>query len=107
MKHLDSASPTISKFVCDGKHIPKIEFELCRAMGDKQCFMKYIFEDSIISGQKPQGTSKGEDLIPLEEVMVRYGAIKWEYTPTDPRSGGKVGAAIKAGWSTIENKAVS
>lgn len=106
VKRLDSATPTLAKYVCDGKHIPKIDFELCRAMGDKQCFMKYQFEDSIIAGQSPQGTSKGEDLIPLEEIKIRYGVMKWEYTPTDPRSGGKVGAAIKSGWSTIENKSV-
>ena len=107
VKRLDSATPTIAKYVCDAKPITKIEFELCRAMGDKQCFMKYIFEDSILSHLAPQGTSKGDDLIPLEEVKIRYGVIKWEYTPTDARSGGKLGAATKAGWSTIENKPVS
>ncbi len=107
VKRIDASTPTLAKFCCSGKPITKVEFELCRAMGDKTCFMKYFFEDSVISKVGPQGTSEGDDLIPLEEVGLRYGVIKWEYTPTDPKGGGKTGAAVKAGWSTEENKEVS
>ncbi len=106
VKRLDSASPVLFKFVCDAKPIPKITFELCRAMGEKTCFMKYTLEDSIVSSYRPSGHSAGEDMVPLEEIAFRYGSIKLEYTPTDARSGGKAGPAIKSGWSTIENKAV-
>jgi type VI secretion system secreted protein Hcp len=104
VKRLDSGSPVIAKYVCDAKPIPTITFELCRAMGEKTCFMKYILTDSIISSYRPSGHSQGEDMVPLEEISFRYGAIKFEYTPTDARTGGKTGAAIKSGWSTIENK---
>lgn len=106
VKRLDSASPTLAKYCCTGKHIPKIDFELCRALGEKTCFMKYQFEDSIIASVRPSGTAKGTDLIPLEELALRYGVIRWEYTPTDAKGGGKTGAAIKAAWSTLENKEV-
>lgn len=104
VKRIDSATPVLAKYCCTGKPIPKIDLELCRAMGDKTCFMKYTFEDAIISKVAPQGSSEGDDLIPLEEIGIRYGLIRWEYTPTDPKGGGKTGAAIKAAWSTIENK---
>jgi len=105
VKRLDSATPVLALYVSNGKPIPKIVFEVCRAMGEKTCFMKYTFEDSIVCGVAPKGEAKGEDLLPLETVNFRYGAINFEYTPTDARSGGKTGPAIKSGWSTIENKA--
>jgi type VI secretion system secreted protein Hcp len=75
-------------------------------MGEKTCFMKYNFEESIISKVSSAGRSEGADLIPLEEVEVRYGVIKWEYTPTEAKGGGKTGAAIKANWCTLTNKSV-
>ena len=106
-KRLDSSTPVLAKYVCTAKPIPKIEFQLCRAMGEKTCFMKYNFEDSIISKVAPAGRSDGADLIPLEEIELRYGAIRWEYTPTEAKGGGKTGAAIKAGWSTLSNKELS
>lgn len=104
VKRLDSATPTIIKFVCDAKPIPNVYLELCRAMGEKTCFMKYHLIDSIISSYRPSGHAMGDDSVPLEEISFRFGDIKFEYTPTDPRSGGKTGPAIKSGWSTIENK---
>lgn len=103
-KLMDSATPVLHAYCCDGKPIPKIEFEMCRAQGDKVCFFKYTFEDSIISGIAPGGEPSGDDLMPTETVKIRYGKIRWEYTPTDPKSGGKKGASIKAGWDTFENK---
>jgi len=42
----------------------------------------------------------------MEEMTFRYGQINWEYTPTDIQGGGKKGAAIQAGWSTLMNKAM-
>ena len=57
-KRLDSSSPILSLHVCNGKHIPKIRFELCRAMGDKTVFMIYEFQDCIISSVAPSGSSR-------------------------------------------------
>jgi type VI secretion system secreted protein Hcp len=105
-KRLDSASPLLHAYCCDAKPIPKIEFEMCRAQGEKICFMKYTFEDSIIAFVSPSGEPSGDDLLPDETVKVRYGKILWEYTPTDPKGGGKKGAAIKSGWDTFENKKI-
>jgi len=106
LKRLDSSSPILAQHVCTGKHIPKIRFELCRAMGDKTVFMVYEFQDCIISSVAPSGSSSSEDPIPTEEIKLRYGQLKWEYTPTDITSGGKKGGAIAAGWSTMSNKAI-
>ncbi|MFM9996886.1 MAG: Hcp family type VI secretion system effector [Phycisphaerales bacterium] len=101
-KLLDSASPVLEKYCCDAKPIAKIEFVCCRATGDKQVFYKVTLTDCIVSGVAATGKGEGEDLIPMEEINFRFATINWEYTPTDEK--GKAGAAIKAGWSTRENK---
>jgi len=103
-KRLDSASPVLAAHCCNGKPIKEIKIELCRAMGDKTKFMQYTLKESIVSKVAPTGQTVGEDTIPTEQVAFRYGEIHWEYTPTDPSGGGKSGAAIKAGWSTLQNK---
>ena len=103
LHRLDSASPALALHCCNGKHIPETELQLCRAMGEKTLFMKYTFKDVIIASVSPSGTADSEDPIPMEEITFRYGAIQWEYTPTDPTGGGKTGAAKQAGWSTLQN----
>jgi len=104
VKRLDSASPNLALYCCTGKHIPNIVFELCRAMGDKTVFMKYTFKDSIVASVAPSGSGNTEDPLPMEEISFRYGQLNWEYTPTDITGGGKKGAAVQAGWSTLMNK---
>jgi len=104
VKRLDSSSPALFMHTCSAKPIPEIVIELCRAMGDKTVFMKYTLKDAIVSTTKPSGSTDGEDLIPLEEVNFRYGEIHLEYTPTDPKGGGKTGPAIMGAWSTLENQ---
>ena len=102
-KRLDSASPVLSTYCCNGKHIPKITLELCRAMEDKTVFMTYTLEESIVSSINTSGSSQAEsDPIPMETITFRFGSIKWEYTPTDTK--GKKLAAVKGGWSTVLNK---
>lgn len=102
-KRVDSATPTIAMFCCQGKHIPHITFYLCRAMGEKTLFMEYRFYDSIICSTEVEGVKSGDDPIPGEAVSLRYGRIEWEYTPTDPTGGGKVGPSVHGGWSVLQN----
>ncbi len=104
VKRLDTASSPLFLHCCTAKPIPEIKIQLCRAMGEKTTFMEYTMKDVIVSKVAPSGSTDGEDLIPLEEVAFRYGEIHLSYTPTDPRSGGKTGAAVQAAWSTLENQ---
>jgi type VI secretion system secreted protein Hcp len=101
---LDAASPTLALHCCTGKHIPNVRLELCRAMGDKTVFMVYTLKDVIVASVSPSGSADTEDPIPMEEFTFRYGQINWEYTPTDITGGGKKGATVQAGWSTLMNK---
>lgn len=100
-KRLDSSSPALFLYCCKGQSIGEVVVELCRAVGDKTTFMKYTFQNVIVSKVNPKGEAQGEDLIPAEEVHFRYSNVMLEYTPTS--TDGSTGASIQAGWSTQTN----
>jgi type VI secretion system secreted protein Hcp len=100
---LDKASPKLALFCCNGKHIPSIVMEICRATGDKQKYMEYKLSDAIVSSVHPAGSSKADEPIPLEQVSFSYGKIEWTYTTTDHKSG-KAGGDVKANWDLTANK---
>ena len=100
-KTIDASTPDLNLHCANGKHIPKIEVELCLATEDKHVFMKYEMEDVIVSSISPGGTSDG-GVKPLETVSFAYGSIKWEYTPID--SAGSPGASADRTWLLKENK---
>ncbi len=102
VKVLDISSPILALACCDGRHIKKIEVELCEATGDKHPYMKYILENAIVSGVRPGGASQGGDSKPLEEVSFNYGKIRWEYAGSD--SMGKPAKTQKTGWDLEANK---
>lgn len=101
-KTIDNSTPDLNMHCCNGKHIPKIEIELCLATEDKHKFMKYEMENVVVSSISPGGTSDSNQAKPLETVSFAYGKIKWEYTPIDAKGG--AGAAVDRTWSLEENK---
>lgn len=100
-KTLDAATPDLNMHCCNGKHIPKIEIELCLATDDKHTFMKYTMEDVIISSVSPGGSADSGEVKPLETVSFAYGKIKWEYTAIDHT--GSPGAATDRTWDLEKN----
>ena len=101
VKTVDKATPALNVHCANGKHIPKVEMELCLATEDKHTFMKYTLKDVVISSISPGGSAEGEAK-PLEDLSLAYGQIEWEYTPID--QSGKPGAAITRGWNLETNK---
>lgn len=102
LKTLDQATPDLNIYCASGKHIPKIEVELCLASGDKHTFMKYTMEDVVVSSVSPGGSAESGDVRPTEEVAFAYGKLKWEYTPIDQT--GAPGAAVDRTWNLETNK---
>jgi type VI secretion system secreted protein Hcp len=101
---IDKSSPKLALFCCNGKHIPSIVMEICRATGDKQKYMEYKLSDAIVSSVRPAGSSKEEkQTIPLEQVSFSYGKIEWTYTATDHKTG-KAAGDVKAHWDLTANK---
>jgi len=100
---LDKASPKLFYACCKGEHIKEVTLALNRATGDKQKYMEYKMADVLITSVKPGGSSKGSDVIPLEEISFNYGKIELIYTETDHQTG-KPKGDIKANWDLTINK---
>ncbi len=100
---LDKASPKLFLFCCNGKHIPEVSLQLCRATGDKTKYMEYKMTDVVVSSVRPGGASKGGETLPLEEVSLNFGKMEITYTQTDHRTG-KPSGDVKANWDLIANK---
>ena len=101
-KSIDSGTPDLAIYCASGKHIPKIEIELCLATEDKHTFMKYVMEDVIVSSVSQEASSGSTESRPTEEVTFAYGKLVWEYTPVDQK--GAAGAASTRTWNLETNK---
>ncbi len=100
VKALDKATPTINLYCCQGKHVPNVVIELCRATGNKEKYMEYKMEDVIISSVSVGGGGGG---LPTESVTFNYGKLTWNYIQTDHKTGEAKGNVEKY-WSLIDNK---
>lgn len=103
VKRLDKASVNLYLACASGEHIPEVKIELCRATGDKQCYMEYKLSDVVVSGCQSSGS--GNEVMPSEQVSFNYGKIEWKYTQIDSKTGEKKGE-VKGGWDIAENKKV-
>lgn len=103
VKHLDKASPKLYELCSSGKHIAKVNIEMCRAGGDKLKYMEVNMEQVIISNVAPGGSTKGPDSFPTESVSFNYGKIKWTYTQ-QKRADGSGGGNVTGGWDLTANK---
>jgi type VI secretion system secreted protein Hcp len=100
LKEIDKATPKLFLHCCNGRHIPRIEVELCRAGEKKNLFMKFVLSDVVIATIHPSGSSGSA--MPMESLSLNYGKIEWEYTATDPRTG-VAGGVVKHFWDTEKN----
>lgn len=104
-KFIDKASVKITEVCCSGKHIPKVQIELCRAGGDKHLkYMEYKLADVIVSSQNSGGSASGSEDIPVEEISFSFGKIEWTYTQQKP--DGTAAGQVAAGWDLAKNTKV-
>jgi len=99
-KVIDKATPLLHRHCCSGRYFPSVVIELCRAMGEKQVYMKYTLTNVIVSSVGPVTVTPTSQ---LEQVSFRFGRIEWEYTLTDP--DGKPGSTVREGWDLEMNRA--
>lgn len=87
-KRLDLSSPYLNKNCCMGKHLDKAVVEICKSTGQKEVFMKYTFENVVVSSINIGG-GVGQEF-PVETVAFSFGKVKWEYNHIDSKTGAKV-----------------
>jgi len=103
VKELDKASPKLYLHCCNGQRLNQVIMELCKATGDKQKFMEYVFTDVIISSVRPGGSAQTGEPLPVEEVTFNYGKIEWTYTEYDSETGLPIGD-VRSYWDIRLNE---
>jgi len=100
-KAVDKASPDLNLFCAQGKHIAKLELEVCQETGEKVCYLKYELENAMVQSVRIKG---GGSLRATEEVAFSFDKIAWTYTAVkdDGSAGDKVGPKK---WNLELNKA--
>lgn len=101
-KKVDKASANLFTYCCTGEH-PKTATLICRKAGkDQQEFLKIELSPVYISAYDIDGSSGDE--VPMEDVALAFGKIKFEYKPQ--KGDGTLDAPIAGGWDITANKKV-
>ena len=100
-KYIDKSSPELFVHCATGKHIPKATLICRKAGGNPLEYIKYMFEELLVSSVSTGG-SGGEDRL-TENISLNFGKIEFEYVEQDEK-GGEVGK-IKKGYDMRENVA--
>lgn len=108
-KRLDRSSPALFLYCCKGTSIGEAKIEICREQDKQTVYATYTFKDLIVSSVTPSGTFGKDgnndgtrDLVPMEEITLRYSSLDVGYTPT--KRDGSTGASVEHGWDIVANK---
>ncbi len=100
--HMDKASPVLFQKCCSGEHIPKIVVNMRKAGGTQLVYNAYVFNDCVISGVRPGGSSRAASDIPLEEVTISFAECSIDYQPQGA-DGQADGGRVHGGWNIKGN----
>lgn len=102
-KKLDRSSPALFLYCCKATPISEAKIEICREQDKQTVYATYTFKDLIVSSVTPSGQYEGGgDMVPMEELALRYSEVLVSYTPT--KTGGAAGAEVKHGWNVSRNE---
>jgi len=106
-KNLDTATPMLVKWCCQGTNIPSIVLHIYRSgEGSGSGAIKYamvVFQNCVIT--KVGITGGGEEL-PKESLEFSYGFCEYQYQKTKKTDGTPDGKLVTFGWSRVTNKQV-
>ncbi len=99
-KMVDKSSVDLALYCAQGKHIPKLELEVCQETGEKVNYWKMEFENTMVQSVS---TSGGGSMRADESIAFVYDKVTWTYTAVkdDGSAGDKVGPKI---WNLEKNK---
>ena len=77
-RHLDSATPQLNQYCCEGKPFPQVDIIVGRSDGGKVAeSMRYTLRNVIISSIAVGGGGGTE---PVETLTLNYTKITWKFT---------------------------
>lgn len=86
LKAYDKASPILYKLCAGGEQVAQAILEIREAEGTMQVFLRWTFEDMLVTSVRPGGLASGDQSRPLEEVTLNFRRVTWQYFP--PPGGG-------------------
>lgn len=99
----NKASPKLFLNCANGTHIKKAELTCRKAGGDQVEYLKFFFEDMIISSYQI-GASAGGDGMPMDQVSFNFTKIKFQYAAQ--KADGKLEAPLIHGYDLKASKAI-
>jgi type VI secretion system secreted protein Hcp len=97
-KLMDKTSFLLALACAAGTHFDTIVVELCRAGGEKVRFMRYSFNNCMITAC----TTSSDGDFPEDDVSFAYGTVEWCYTQQS-RAGGWAAGNVACAWSLEKN----
>ena len=98
-KYIDSASPSLMLYCCNGKHLDEGTLTIRKA-GETPVEYLIIKLTEVMVTSVSTGGSGGEDRL-TENVTLNFAKVEVTYTPQDEK--GKKGDPIPMGWNIAEN----
>jgi len=77
VKTVDTATPLLFDAACQGESIRSAVMTGRKAGKGQQEFMRFTFEDVIVSSVQPTGTA-GSDALPMEQVTLDFRSVEIE-----------------------------
>jgi type VI secretion system secreted protein Hcp len=96
------ASPELFLRCAKAQTIPTATLSVRRRTGAQIEYLKWEFNDVVISSFGHAGESEAGDK-PTEEISLFFGKVFFEYQRLDA-SGGPVGQPLRRGWDRINNQ---
>jgi type VI secretion system secreted protein Hcp len=100
---VNKATPKLILACASGEHIKKAILTCRKAGKEQQEFLKYTFEDLLVSSYQTGGTGT-TDVIPMDQISMNYSKVQIEYK--EQKADGTLGGAVNAGWNLKENKKI-
>ena len=99
-KYVDKASPVLTKYCCNGKHIPEAILTVRKSGENPLEYITITLTKVIISSITHGGSASDERL--TENVTLNFAQVKYEYQPQDD-AGAADGGKIEMGWDIEAN----
>jgi len=98
-KYVDSSSPNLIKFCCNGKHFKEAKLTVRKAGCTPVEYLKVSMKDLIVSSISTGG-SGGQDRV-TENVSLNLGQVTVEYT--SQKKDGTAGPTVPVSWNIAKN----
>lgn len=104
IKAMDISSALLLQSLCSNKLLPQVNFEFCRAGGDKMKYMEWEFTNCHVTNYKMDSieSSKVGETLPTEEFSFNYEKFKITYSQQKRADGSSAGTVV-AGWDLKTN----